>query len=242
MPFSKKIADEVLVKSGRRCSICNKFRGTKIELHHIKSKSEGGEDTFDNCIPLCFDCHADAGSYNPHHPKGKKISEKELKMHREKLYKKMEIFLPKIIINNIKWITYPNTRFGFTIKIPSYWPIGKESTNGDGIQLYVGNRNIDIRVWGAHAIFKINRDTSDFTTYQRLYLHNGTKIILYSKKENNKVIHVIYEKDDKFEYCFSSSVTSAFFKKNESILYEIIKSFDFIHKDEKYYGYPKLNL
>jgi len=242
MSFSKKIADEVLVKSGRRCSICNKFCGTKIELHHIKLKSEGGEDTFDNCIPLCFDCHADASSYNPHHPKGKKFSEKELMMHREKLYKKMEIFLPKIIINTIKWITYPNTRFGFTIKIPSYWPIGKESTNGDGIQLYVGNRNIDIRVWGAHAIFKINRDTSDFTTYQRLYLHNGTEIILYSKKENNKVIHAIYEKDDKFEYCFFSSVTSAFFKKNKSILYEIIKSFDFIHEDDNYYGYPKTNI
>jgi hypothetical protein len=242
MSFPKKIADEVLVKSGRRCSICNKFCGIKIELHHIKSKSQGGEDTFDNCIPLCFDCHADVGSYNSNHPKGKKYSEKELKMHREKLYEKMEKFIPQIKMNNIKWSTYPNTRFGYTIKIPSYWPIGSEATNGDGIQLYIGNPDIDIRVWGANIFPEIERDTTNFITHQCLVLHNGIEIILYSKKENNKVIHAIYEKDDKFEYCFFSSVTSAFFKKNEFILYEIIKSFDFKYKDDSYYGYPKLNI
>jgi hypothetical protein len=240
MSFPKKIADEVLVKSGRRCSICNKFCGTKIELHHIKQIAEGGEDTFDNCIPLCFDCHADAGSYNPHHPKGKKISEKELMMHREKLYKKMEIFLPEIIINTIEWITYANPRFGYIIKIPSYWPIGEEATNGDGIQLYVGNPDIDIRVWGAHVMFKIKRNPSFFTTQERLHLHNGIETVLYSKKEKNKITHAIYEEDKNYEYCFESSVTMAFFKENESILYEVIKSFDFMYCEG--YGHPAIDL
>ena len=239
MSFSKKIADEVLVKSGRRCSICNKFCGTKIELHHIKPKYQGGEDIFDNCIPLCFNCHADVGSYNSNHPKGKKYSEKELKMHREKLYEKMEIFIPKIKMNAIEWITYANPRFGYTIKIPSYWPIGSEATNGDGIQLYVGNSDIDIRVFGALAMFKWERNTSIFTTRERLRLHNGIETVLYSKKEKNHVTHAIYEKDKKFEYCFESSVTKAFFKENESILYEIIKSFDFIHYVG--HGYPITN-
>ena len=32
-----------------------------MELHHIKQVAYGGEDTFENCIPLCFDCHADMG-------------------------------------------------------------------------------------------------------------------------------------------------------------------------------------
>ena len=240
MSFSKKIVDEVLVKSGRRCSICNKFCGTKIELHHIKPKYQGGEDIFDNCIPLCFDCHADVGSYNSNHPKGKKYSEKELKMHREKLYEKMVKFIPEIKMNTIEWITYANPRFGYTIKIPSYWPIGKEATNGDGIQLYVGNSNIDIRVFGALAMFKWERNTSIFTTRERLRLHNGIETVLYSKKEKNHVTHAIYEKDKKFEYCFESSVTTAFFKENESILYEIIKSFNFSHEDYGH-GYPITN-
>lgn len=40
----------------------------------------------DNCIPLCFNCHADVGHYNPNHPKGTKYSESELRMHRERWY------------------------------------------------------------------------------------------------------------------------------------------------------------
>lgn len=239
MSFSKKIANEVLVKSGRRCAICKRFCGTKIELHHIEPKYEDGKDNMDNCIALCFDCHADVCLYNPNHPKGRKYSEKELKMHREKLYKKMEQFIPEIQMNSIEWITYANMRFGYAIKIPSYWPIGKEATNGDGIQLYVGKPYIDIRIFGALAMFKWERNTSIFTTHERLHLQNGIETVLYSKKEKNKVAHAIYEKDKRFEYCFESSVTKAFFKENESILYEIIKSFDFTSYVG--HGYPVTN-
>lgn len=57
-----------------------------MELHHIHPKSEGGEDSIDNCVPLCFDCHADAGHYNPKHPKGIKYSPTELKRHRDEWY------------------------------------------------------------------------------------------------------------------------------------------------------------
>ena len=59
MGFPDKVQAEALAACERCCCICHKFCGTKIELHHIKQKADGGEDTFDNCIPLCFDCHAD---------------------------------------------------------------------------------------------------------------------------------------------------------------------------------------
>lgn len=65
------------------------------------------------------------------------------------------------------------------------------------------------------------------------------KELLRNIKVKNKVAHAIYEKDKRFEYCFLSSVTAAFFKENESILYEIIKSFDFSHED---YGHPAIDL
>ena len=45
-----------------------------MELHHIRQKADGGEDTFENCIPLCFDCHADMRKGDPKHPKGKRYS------------------------------------------------------------------------------------------------------------------------------------------------------------------------
>lgn len=88
MGFPKSVADEVLVRCGRHCCICGKYAGAKIELHHIKQVADGGDDSVDNCIPLCLDCHAEVKSYNPHHPKGRKFTEKELKGHRDKCYEK----------------------------------------------------------------------------------------------------------------------------------------------------------
>ena len=90
MAFSKKIKEEVLVASGRHCCICHKFCGTKIEVHHIKQESDGGKDTFENAIALCFDCHSDMRSYDFKHPKGTKYSESELKEHRDRWYNKVK--------------------------------------------------------------------------------------------------------------------------------------------------------
>ena len=86
MPFPKEVTDLALLLSGRCCCICHKFCGNKIELHHIIQESDGGKDTFDNCIPLCFDCHTDVKSYNDRHPKGKKYTPSELKKHRDAWY------------------------------------------------------------------------------------------------------------------------------------------------------------
>lgn len=86
MGFSKKVARKALVASGRSCCICHKFCGPKIELHHIIQRADGGDDLFENCIPLCFDCHAEVRAYNPRHPKGRKYTEKELKDHRNQWY------------------------------------------------------------------------------------------------------------------------------------------------------------
>lgn len=88
--FSQKVADEALTACGRCCCICHKFCATKIELHHIKQQADGGDDTFENCIPLCFDCHSDMGKADPKHPKGRHYTERELKLHRDTWYKKVK--------------------------------------------------------------------------------------------------------------------------------------------------------
>ncbi|MCW4050567.1 MAG: hypothetical protein NWE89_12615 [Candidatus Bathyarchaeota archaeon] len=82
-PFPPIVAESLLVKSNRRCCLCRTFKGTKIEIHHIEP--DGGNDE-DNGIPLCFDCHADVGSYNPNHPKGRKYTPSELKKHRDQWF------------------------------------------------------------------------------------------------------------------------------------------------------------
>lgn len=87
MPFSNDIKTKAMLSCGRRCCICHKFCGNKMEVHHIKAQADGGTDSFDNAIPLCFDCHADVRHYNPRHPKGIKFTEKELIVHRDSWYK-----------------------------------------------------------------------------------------------------------------------------------------------------------
>ena len=102
MSFSQKIADEVLVRCHRHCCLCDVYAGSKIELHHIKQVADCGEDTTDNCIPLCFNCHAEVKAYNPHHPKGRKFTETELRGHCDKCYAKYDISTrPYINIENL---------------------------------------------------------------------------------------------------------------------------------------------
>jgi hypothetical protein len=64
--------------------------GFKIELHHIIQKAEGGEDSYENCIALCLDCHADVKAYNPEHPKGRKYTNSEVREHRNRWYEKLK--------------------------------------------------------------------------------------------------------------------------------------------------------
>ena len=86
MGFSRKTKDEAMNACARHCCICHRYRGVKIELHHINPKRLLGKNSFENTIPLCFDCHADAGHYFAQHPKGVKLSPSELKKARDKWY------------------------------------------------------------------------------------------------------------------------------------------------------------
>src|SRR5439155_3001756 len=67
----------------RRCCICHRFCGVKMEMDHIVQAADSGPDTQDNAIPVCFDCHAEIHSYNDRHPKGRKFSAEELEGHKD---------------------------------------------------------------------------------------------------------------------------------------------------------------
>lgn len=90
MGFPKDVVDLALVATERCCCICHKFCGVRIETHHIRPVSKGGDDSFENCIPLCFDCHAEVGHYNDQHPRGRKFSEGELRKHRDTWFSKVK--------------------------------------------------------------------------------------------------------------------------------------------------------
>ena len=83
MSFPRAVKEKILVDTARHCCICHRYKGVKVEVHHIKQEALGGENTYENAIALCFDCHADAGHYNPKHPRGTKFSPSELKKAKE---------------------------------------------------------------------------------------------------------------------------------------------------------------
>lgn len=81
--FPAEEAQVLLAAVHRRCCICHRFCGPKMELDHIVPGEEGGPDTIDNAIPVCFDCHAEIHSYNDKHPRGRKFRPEELRQHKE---------------------------------------------------------------------------------------------------------------------------------------------------------------
>lgn len=89
MSFDSKVKEKAFIACKRYCVLCEQFKSTKMECHHIVPKYNGGEDTFDNCIPLCFDCHQEIGAYNSKHKKGNKYSVSELKQRRNEFYQKI---------------------------------------------------------------------------------------------------------------------------------------------------------
>ena len=89
MGFPKEIKEKALIACKRHCVLCEREKGVNVECHHIIPRANGGLDTFENCIPLCFDCHSKVGAYNPMHPKGNKFSSEELKIRRDSFYQRV---------------------------------------------------------------------------------------------------------------------------------------------------------
>ena len=82
MSFDKNKVSTLLAQCHRRCCVCHRFCGVKMELHHVEHKSDGGSDDIENAIPLCFECHAEVNHYNDAHPRGRKFTGEELLTHK----------------------------------------------------------------------------------------------------------------------------------------------------------------
>ena len=83
MAFRSDEAQDLLARRHRRCCICHRFCGVKMELDHIDPKGDGGSDDIENAIPVCFECHAEIHLYNEDHPRGRKFRPAELRRHKE---------------------------------------------------------------------------------------------------------------------------------------------------------------
>jgi 5-methylcytosine-specific restriction endonuclease McrA len=52
----EELRERVLRRDGWRCQLCGSM--TNLEVHHQQFRSHSGEDTEDNLITLCTNCHS----------------------------------------------------------------------------------------------------------------------------------------------------------------------------------------
>jgi 5-methylcytosine-specific restriction endonuclease McrA len=61
MPKEKTLLrDKIYRKQHQCCDICFKwFKYNMLDMHHRKLRSQGGDDSEENCILVCRGCHND---------------------------------------------------------------------------------------------------------------------------------------------------------------------------------------
>jgi hypothetical protein len=160
MAFTKAVKDRALLASRRHCCLCWKYWGTKIITHHIIPIEEGGDDTFENCIPLCLTCHAEVGNYNPKHPLGRKISPEELKRLRDRIYEQIENGTFKPIQDNNNEISNQTIILGNQNIVAGHdININKKVTQKTVVQLDPGGKHITSET--ARILFDLVTELSD---------------------------------------------------------------------------------
>ena len=52
----ERLREQVLRRDGSRCQNCGSR--SNLEVHHKEFRSQGGDDSEENLISLCFACHS----------------------------------------------------------------------------------------------------------------------------------------------------------------------------------------
>lgn len=81
--IGEAVIDRMMVKCGRRCCICRRFRPIKLQVHYIKERKDGGTNDDDNLIVTCMSCHSDIHTKVPF---ARRFSHAEQKMHRDSTF------------------------------------------------------------------------------------------------------------------------------------------------------------
>ena len=65
--YWSKIRAKVLKRDKSTCQLCHKKGLSKLHIHHILKRLDGGTDHYDNLLTVCPPCHAQADRklYNP---------------------------------------------------------------------------------------------------------------------------------------------------------------------------------
>lgn len=184
MGFTRTIKLQAMIASARHCCVCHRYRGVKIEVHHIQQEADGGPNTFDNAIPLCFDCHSDAGHFNDRHPKGTKFSKPELIKARDVWYEfiKNNPSIEKLPISNMVQTSYYVLHSLDVLE--AVLNSDFSSVNKFRNRVYLADNDISLQ-W--RNLMKAHKIDYHYNTDQKLILELGqfTSLEEYGRKYNN---------------------------------------------------------
>jgi hypothetical protein len=120
--------------------------------------------------------------------------------------------------NELKWSTYHNERFGFTIQYPTGWILGPEPTNGDGRSLYNEN-DAEIVTYGNNYMEETKSDLSD---HEKLKTTFGQDAYLKVTKEGAVVNFNGVITDGTIIFNLDGTMSQEFYQKNTNILKQML--------------------
>lgn len=203
MSFKQSDIDKLLVGCHRRCCVCHRFCGFKMEVHHIEWKSKKGSDDIKNGIPLCFECHAEVAFYNPEHPKGRKYTNSELLGHKKQwlLLSKQK---PEILVGALR---------------------DKEVGPLEGMILELEyNLEVAKLAEGAHPQNRIGSSLK-FTQYEKA-ISEGAIMLLSEdvKKKLTTAYMEIIRANNLNETCISVGPTGSAYERTQTLLFNALRN------------------
>ncbi|WP_020616588.1 hypothetical protein [Paenibacillus daejeonensis] len=130
---------------------------------------------------------------------------------------------------NEEWSTYSNSRFGFTVDYPAAWELGKESDNGDGVQITHGD---EVTVLAYASLFN-EEMAPDLSQSEPTTLDNDRDANLFVTKDNNTTnLQVVFILDDRIQYNLDITASTAYYETNRDQVDRMIASLDFFEGTE----------
>lgn len=84
MSIAQKLVDQIMVLCARHCCVCRRYRPLNLHVHHIEEQAVGGDDSEDNLIATCANCHAEVHTTTK---LTRRFTSNELKLQRDAVYK-----------------------------------------------------------------------------------------------------------------------------------------------------------
>lgn len=120
--------------------------------------------------------------------------------------------------NEVRWDTYTNGRFGFTVKYPQGWVLGPEPTNGDGRSLY--NEN-DAEIL-AYAYHYMEETKPDLSGYEKLKTNEGVDAFLLVNQESALIEFDGVIINGEIVFHLNGQMSREFYEKNSKVLREML--------------------